>query len=453
RLEHFVVEEAEDLARTLAAELRTRGLAGGRLRVGLDRRLVVVKAIELPRADGGDVARMVGFDLERHVPFPPDNARHDWIELPSDPAEPRRVLVVAAEGRTVERPLALLAGAQRRPAALTVACHGLTGLLPRALPSRHAIWVHRHDGAADLLLLDGRTLLTSRHVTAADGAELAREIRRSLPVVRWSGSDDVWLSGDEAPAGQAELSAALGLPVSAPPFAGSARALVAALPADNQGAGLLALAVAVGPRNPALNLLPLVARPWTPSQAQLVTAGMVLVTALLGLSLALVHVVKTERYLERVSEEIRRLEPEAKAVESLADELARKRRVLAALAFAEEGRVPALPVLRELTETLPASAWLQALAMERGGVELTGQADGASALIPLLEASSRLDRVEFTSPVTKTQNKEQFRIRAAWEAPHPQTPHPQPPHPTLSPRGERERRRESRNPLPLWGRG
>ncbi|MGH7415856.1 MAG: hypothetical protein ACREKJ_16800, partial [Candidatus Rokuibacteriota bacterium] len=42
RLEHFVVEEAEDLARTLAAELRTRGLAGGRLRVGLDRRLVVV---------------------------------------------------------------------------------------------------------------------------------------------------------------------------------------------------------------------------------------------------------------------------------------------------------------------------------------------------------------------------------------------------------------------------
>jgi len=75
----------------------------------------------------------------------------------------------------------------------------------------------------------------------------------------------------------------------------------------------------------------------------------------------------------------------------------------------------ALPVLRELTETLPASAWLQALAMDRQGVELTGQADGASALIPLLEASSRLERAELTSPVTKTQNKEQFRIRAAWE--------------------------------------
>jgi Tfp pilus assembly protein PilN len=72
-------------------------------------------------------------------------------------------------------------------------------------------------------------------------------------------------------------------------------------------------------------------------------------------------------------------------------------------------------VLRELTETLPAGAWLQALTMDRQGIELTGQADGASALVPLLEASSWLERAELTSPVTKTQNKEQFRIRAAWE--------------------------------------
>jgi Tfp pilus assembly protein PilN len=144
---------------------------------------------------------------------------------------------------------------------------------------------------------------------------------------------------------------------------------------------------------------------------------MVAAIAVLGLSVALVHVVHTERYLGRVTAEIRRLEPEAKAVDGLAEELVRKRRVLAALASAEESRVQALPVLRELTDTLPPGAWLQVLAMDRQGVELTGQADGASALIPLLEASSRLERVEFTSPVTKTQGKEQFRIRAAWEKP------------------------------------
>jgi Tfp pilus assembly protein PilN len=158
---------------------------------------------------------------------------------------------------------------------------------------------------------------------------------------------------------------------------------------------------------------------------------MVVVVALLGLSVALVHVVRKERYLGRVTEEIRRLEPEAKAVDALVEELGRKRRVLGALGSAEEGRIPALPVLRELTETLPASAWLQALTMDRQGVELTGQADGASALIPLLEASSRLERVEFTSPVIKTQGKEQFRIRAAWEKASPVPA----PHAALSPAG------------------
>ena len=47
--------------------------------------------------------------------------------------------------------------------------------------------------------------------------------------------------------------------------------------------------------------------------------------------------------------------------------------------------------------------------------ELIGQAGTASALIPALEASPWLDRVEFTSPVTKGQGKEQFRLHGAWE--------------------------------------
>jgi general secretion pathway protein L len=147
-----------------------------------------------------------------------------------------------------------------------------------------------------------------------------------------------------------------------------------------------------------------------------VTAGIIGITALLGLTLALTHVIKTERHLDRLSQEIRRLDPEVEAVERLAAELGQKRRVLAALQAAQDGRIAALPLLRELTETLPQGAWLQGLTLDRQGVELVGQSDAASALIPLLEAMDRLERVEFTSPVTKTQNKEQFRLRAVWEA-------------------------------------
>lgn len=414
-VEHFVVEDAEDPAATLAAELQARGLTGRHIRVGLDRRLAVVKAIELPRAAGGDVGAMIGFDLERHVPFPAEGVRFDWVELPSEPDEPHHVLIVATERRTVERPLGLLAAAHRRPAAVVVACHELPALLDRETSAPRAVWSHRNGEATDLLFLDQRRLLMSRRVTAATTEDLAREIRRSLAMVRWSDCEAVWLSGSDADAEIADLAGLMGVPVSAPPYAADRASLVATLPAEEQGAALLALAVAVGPRSPALNLLPAEARLWTPSREQLVTVAIIGVTALLGLTLALTHLIRTERHLDRLSQEIRRLDPEVKAVERLAAELGQKRRVLAALQAAQDGRIPALPIFRELTETLPQGAWLQGLTLDRQGVELVGQSDGASALIPLLEASDRLERVEFTSPVTKTQNKEQFRLRAAWE--------------------------------------
>src|SRR5262249_55661497 len=69
-------------------------------------------------------------------------------------------------------------------------------------------------------------------------------------------------------------------------------------------------------------------------------------------------------------------------------------------------------------DILPNDAWLTTVSLDAKGVELTGAASAASTLIPLLENSPCLERVEFSSPVTRGRdNREQFRIRAAWEAP------------------------------------
>jgi len=138
-------------------------------------------------------------------------------------------------------------------------------------------------------------------------------------------------------------------------------------------------------------------------------------TTVLGLALVFAQAYQKERYLDRIAQEIRRIEPEVKTVERTLADVAQKKRVLAALRTMQDGRIQALPFMRDLTNLVPQDAWLQALSMDRQGVEITGQANAASQLIPLLEASPWLERVEFTSPVTKGQDKEQFRIRAAWE--------------------------------------
>jgi len=101
----------------------------------------------------------------------------------------------------------------------------------------------------------------------------------------------------------------------------------------------------------------------------------------------------------------------------VARDLERKRLLVGTVEKIGTGSLQPLPVLRELTEVLPNDAWVTYLALDAKGVEVTGQAAAASTLIPLLENSARLERVEFASPVTRGRDREQFRIRAAWETP------------------------------------
>lgn len=414
RVDHFTIEAAEDLGGALEAEFRARGLTGRGIRLGLDRKLAVVKTIELPSTAGADLDAMLRFELERHVPFPPEDMRFDWTALP--PAEGHcRALVVACEQPVVDRLLKLVANSKRRLLALTVACHDLLTLLPRRLSARHALWAHRHNGRADLLFLDGRTLLTSRSVAASDADELAREIRHSLPLVRWDGCDSLWLSGDDTDRFLSSRHLAEVAPLAEPPYSPTARDLMSGLPAENPGATLLALGVTLGARRPGLNLLPSDLRPATPSRAQAITVVIATIVALLGGTLFLSQNYQKERYLDRLSFEIRKLDPEVKAVEQLSTQLRQKTQLLATLQSVQRERMQALPLLRELTDLLPHDAWLQTLSMDAQGVEMAGQAGAASQLIPLLENSSGLARVEFTSPVTKSQDKDQFRLKAVWK--------------------------------------
>jgi Tfp pilus assembly protein PilN len=165
-----------------------------------------------------------------------------------------------------------------------------------------------------------------------------------------------------------------------------------------------------------LDLLPMNLRPRRLTQAQAITAGIAAVTVLVTLVALLIPGVREQRYLSRVNAEISRMDPQVKAVERVVRELERKRKLVATVNGIENAAMRPLPVLRELTDLLPTDAWLTTLSLDQKGVELTGQAAAASALIPVLENSSRLERVEFASPVTRGRDKEQFRIRAGWEA-------------------------------------
>jgi Tfp pilus assembly protein PilN len=423
-VQSFVLEAGELPGSRLKTELETRQVKLRRMRIGLARPLLTVKTLELPSARGAQLAEMVAFELERHVPFPPEDMRFDFVPLWAGGNAPLRVLVVACERRTVEGALRLLEEPRLKPAAVTAACHDLPALLGRGKRPRAAIWAHRSATTTDLVCLSAGRLEMSRTVPIKDAAELATELAATLHLVGWGECDAIWISGDDA----AELLSApvlagLGPQIGEPPLRPSVGAMIQALPEDNRGESILALASAIGSRRPSLNLLPPEARPRTLSTEQVVTASAAVLTAALGLALLAGQGYQQHRYATRLSRAIQALDPEVKSVEALAAEVAQKRRLLDTIQGIERNEVRTLPILRELTERIPPDAWLRTLTMDKQGIEITGQANAANQLIPLLENSPSLTRVEFTAPVTKAGDKEQFRIKAAWKN-APKTPEP-----------------------------
>jgi general secretion pathway protein L len=385
--------------------------------LALSRSTVFVRPMELP-AVGGNMREMVRLNLDGHLPFSADDTAFDFVPLPGEldgawrEEALHRLLVVAAEPRVVETALRIADEARLRPVSLTVAAHDLVALV-RPERGRRVVWVHRAGATTDVLCLFGPALVLSRSVAAADDAGVADEVRRTLAVVRWRGCDAIWVSGDLSP--DAPVLASLGAPAGPPPYTPRARARLAELTGEDRGGQELAVAVATARRGRPLDLLPSGIRPRRLTRAQGLTLGLAAATALLLVAALLVPGYREQRHLDRINAEIARLDPQVRATERVVRELERKRTLLATITSIETGAIRPLSALRELTELLPNDTWLTTVSLDAKGVELTGQAAAASALIPLLENSPRLERVEFSSPVTRGRDKEQFRIRAVWE--------------------------------------
>ena len=416
RVETFTIE-AENPGAALRAELDARALAARTVAIGLSRSSVTVKPIELPAVAGG-TQDMVKFELERHLPVSADDAAFDFVPLPPEaevetsPREGKRVLIAAADRRLIDAALRLAEDAKLRPVSITVAAHDLLALVETERQHRIA-WLHRVGGTVELLLLHGSMVVFSRSFAAADDATLLAETRRSLAGARWRTCDAIWVSGDGA-AGAPFLD--LGVPISDPPWTKRAEGRLAQV-TEPRGALELAVATASNRSIRSLDLIPAAIKPRRFTRQEMFTAGALVATLLLALAALFVPGFVESRRLARLNGEITRIDPDVRAVERVARELDHKRQLVATVEKINASSLQPLALLRELTEIVPSDAWVTYLAFDAKGVEMTGQAGAASNLIPLLENSPRLERVEFASPVTRGRDREQFRIRAAWEAP------------------------------------
>jgi Tfp pilus assembly protein PilN len=417
----FSLTIGEQVEGALRVKLRELAVRSRRVHIGLPRRRAVVKAIELPAVAGADLRRMIGFELERHLPFAAADALFDFHVLEAVPDRPVRVLLVAVERRVFESVGQLLKDAGLVPRLVDVTIHSLAVFAVQGEGERHEgrVVIHVEDGEAELAVIrNGRPLLSRAFPLPPNGKEreqaLGEELRRSLASLRPEDRDavaDVTATGTGPLGGtdwaELPLHTTLSLPAG-----------IGGIPEDSRLLPALAMAL----RRPGkgvlrTNLVPDELRPRPFPWPVAVTGGLAAATLLLALAVPAVTMLREEARLDALNAAVAELAPRVREAEQLAAAVDRARREVETLRSFEAQHLRLLPVLRELTELLPQDVWLTNVSADRKGLELAGFANAASQLIPLLEASPALDRVEFTSPVTKGRDREQFRLKASWEQP------------------------------------
>ncbi|MGB4780581.1 type IV pilus biogenesis protein PilM, partial [Candidatus Methylomirabilis sp.] len=75
--------------------------------VGLPRRLVTMRSVSMPAVGEEELKGILDYEVERHIPFPPDEAQYDFQVLERD-TEKATVLLAAVRKEEVGRYLVLL---------------------------------------------------------------------------------------------------------------------------------------------------------------------------------------------------------------------------------------------------------------------------------------------------------------------------------------------------------
>lgn len=161
-----------------------------------------------------------------------------------------------------------------------------------------------------------------------------------------------------------------------------------------------------------INLLPMEIRKKPSRIGHYTLIGLVALLILCGAAWGGGTLLRQEMRLGAVEEEIGRLSSEVITVSKTQERIKEIEDNLQTLKAIKGGDPLTLDILRELTRTIPETAWLTEFRLTDKGIQLSGYAQSASELIPLLEASPLFEDVVFLSASTRDprQGKERFHI-------------------------------------------
>ena len=429
RITGYSQRDRAEVRRDLDAFFRRERISRENIVVGVPRRDVILRYLDLPREVEDNLKQVVLYQVQSFEPTEAEKMYYDFVRLDNGSAGKKlQVLLVMIRKSILDAHIELLHGLGIRPSVVTAGPAALTNMFLGTMGNgkdKTYVLADLRPGSLELALLRNRALVYAREAARPDDISwkqlLLSEMETAAGKVRLDPEENIEsivMAGEESEAAYQDIREE---------FPGSellGGRLRFEMPVRNrsvlqEAATSLGLAYSgITRRLPMkLNLLPYEHRVhqkrWAYIPTIILGLGLILVVAGLGLR----GIVQQRILIRRLDAENQALRPAVTRVQAVRTRVEELERQISFLEGLLSRRDLNLEILRELTGLLPADTYLQFYRNADCTLTLTGDSSSPPDLIPKLEKSPYLRDVTVTGAVFKNvqTGKDRFNFSAKCE--------------------------------------
>jgi len=404
-----------------------------KLFLSIPRNEVLVRYLRLPLAAKENLEQVIGYELERYIPFPSEQVYFDF-QILKEEEKGLYILLIVAKKEVIHSYLDMFPLTNLFPCSLEISASALFNAFMVSNEAQeegiHAL-IELRNGYWELSLIIRGLLVYSRafswnhgdmsyfsqvkkglqgalfHISNEDPLNTPNAPYESpkVTILNGIGLDekivDEFLKQDEIP-----LSTRL-TPIRLKDIPSNFHLFATAYGTALKGLRKVPLRI---------NLIPEELRRHLKRPSLIPTAILSALVLFLGLVWGSSVLIKERWILRELDAQIEQLEPEVSAIEEMQTQISELEKKLDILEKIKRKKPSQVEILRELTAIIPENTWLNRFTYRKGKVEVEGQAPSASDLIAILERSPLFRDARFPAPITKTHDGlERFKMEVSIE--------------------------------------
>jgi Tfp pilus assembly protein PilN len=429
RITGYRLRAEGDVRNEINQFFRAYGLSKDSVVLGIPRKDVVLRYLDLPSEVKDDLKQVVQYQVQSFEPTEEDSYYYDYVLLDEQAGQKKlSVLLIMVRKTLLDGYLHLLQNYEISPIAVVSSSMGLANLFlqnPKDLTNKTYILADLSASGLELLALRQGSLVYSREASKEDGQKWSdlflTEVNEAVSKIRLNPEgtlEKIILTGVSSESAYEDIKARI------PECELLRKSLRLSVPGENkayiqEAASALGLALTGMGRNVSIkaNLLPPDIRRRQMRWAYIPAAVLGLIILLLIAGMGFRQMWQNRQLVSMLDQEIKALDAPVKRVKALRNQtnaLETKIQFVENLVSAKDKN---LEILQELTAILPADTFLTSYSNRDGTIQLIGLGGSPSGLIPKLEKSLLLRDVnqKGTSYRDAQTGKDRFTFEAKLE--------------------------------------